>query len=162
MNSLWISLSLFFHLSLKKFCKQCQDLPKRSQQYRGKKRVNYKSRCWFSACFTSSLTQQETLQALMYLYSSVGGGNGNPLQYSCLENPMDQGAWWATIHGVAKSQTRLSGFCVCVCVCVCVSVLKYQQRFQLEINKWKIKNKYFCIRIVWIKHIYMSLLYLKI
>ena len=37
---------------------------------------------------------------------SPGEGNGNPLQCSCLENPMDQGAWWATIHGVAKSQTR--------------------------------------------------------
>ena len=36
-----------------------------------------------------------------------GEGNGNPLQYSCLENPMDRGAWWATVHGVAKSQTRL-------------------------------------------------------
>ena len=39
-----------------------------------------------------------------------GEGNGNPLQYSCLENPMDRGAWWATVHGVAKSQTRLSHF----------------------------------------------------
>ena len=37
-----------------------------------------------------------------------GGGNGNPLQYPSLGNPMDRGAWWATIHGVAKSQTRLS------------------------------------------------------
>ena len=36
---------------------------------------------------------------------SPGEGNGNPLQYSCLENPMDSGAWWATVHGVAKSQT---------------------------------------------------------
>ena len=34
-----------------------------------------------------------------------GGGHGNPLQYSCLENPMDRGAWWATVHGVAKSDT---------------------------------------------------------
>ena len=34
---------------------------------------------------------------------SPGEGNGNPLQYSCLENPMDEGAWWATVHGVAKS-----------------------------------------------------------
>ena len=36
---------------------------------------------------------------------SPGGGHGNPLQYSCLENPMDRGAWWATVHGVPKSQT---------------------------------------------------------
>ena len=41
---------------------------------------------------------------------SPGEGNGNPFQYSCLENPMDQGAWWATVHGVAKSRTRLSDF----------------------------------------------------
>ena len=38
---------------------------------------------------------------------SDGEGNGNPLQYSCLENPMGRGAWWAAVHGVAKSQTRL-------------------------------------------------------
>ena len=38
---------------------------------------------------------------------SPRGGNGNPLQYSCLENPVDRGAWWATIHGVTKSQTQL-------------------------------------------------------
>ena len=37
-------------------------------------------------------------------------GNGTPLQYSCLENPMDGGAWWAAVHGVARSQTRLSKF----------------------------------------------------
>ena len=36
---------------------------------------------------------------------SPGGGNGNPLQYSCLDNPMDRGTWQATVHGVAKSQT---------------------------------------------------------
>ena len=39
-----------------------------------------------------------------------GEGNGNPLQYSCLENSMDGGAWWATVHGVAKSWTRLIDF----------------------------------------------------
>ena len=38
---------------------------------------------------------------------SPGGGNGNPLQYSCLENPTDRGAWQATVHNVTKSQTRL-------------------------------------------------------
>ena len=41
---------------------------------------------------------------------SPGEGNGTPLQYSCLENPMDGGAWRATVHGVAKSRTRLSDF----------------------------------------------------
>ena len=41
---------------------------------------------------------------------SPGEGNGNPLQYSCLENPLDRGAWWATVHGVAKSQTWLSNW----------------------------------------------------
>ena len=39
---------------------------------------------------------------------SPGEGNGNPLQYSCLENAMDRGTWWATVHGVTKSWTRLS------------------------------------------------------
>ena len=42
--------------------------------------------------------------------TSPGGGNGNPHQYSCLENPMDGGAWWAAVHGVTKSRTRLSDF----------------------------------------------------
>ena len=41
---------------------------------------------------------------------SSGEGNGNPLQYSCLENPMDWGAWWAVVHGVTKSRTWLSDF----------------------------------------------------
>ena len=41
---------------------------------------------------------------------SPGEGNGNPLQYSCLENPMDAGAWWPTVHGVTKSRTQLSDF----------------------------------------------------
>ena len=39
---------------------------------------------------------------------SLGEGNGNPLQNSCLENPMDRGAWWATVHGVAKGWTQLN------------------------------------------------------
>ena len=41
---------------------------------------------------------------------SSGEGNGNPLQYSCLENPVDRGAWWATVHGVTKVKTRLSNW----------------------------------------------------
>ena len=39
---------------------------------------------------------------------SLGGGNGNPVQYSCLENSMDRGAWWATVYGVTKGQIQLS------------------------------------------------------
>ena len=56
----------------------------------------------------------KSFQSCLTLYDPIdcspGEGNGTPLQYSCLENPMDGGAWWAAVHGVAKSQTRLSGF----------------------------------------------------
>ena len=45
---------------------------------------------------------------------SLGGGNGNPLQYSCLENPKDRGAWWAIVHRVAKSQTEHTEWCSCI------------------------------------------------
>ena len=54
-----------------------------------------------------------TLLLLLSIYTTmykIGGGNGNPLQYSCLENPMDGGAWWAAVHDVTKSRTRLSDF----------------------------------------------------
>ena len=46
----------------------------------------------------------------LYLDASPGEGNGTPLQYSCLENPLGRGASWAAVHGVAKSWTRLSDF----------------------------------------------------
>ena len=46
----------------------------------------------------------------MSLKHDYGEGDGTPLQYSCLENPIDGGAWWAVVLGVAKSQTQLSGF----------------------------------------------------
>ena len=47
---------------------------------------------------------------LSSIFLPIGEGNGNPLQYFCLENPMDGGAWWAAVHGVARSRTRLSDF----------------------------------------------------
>ena len=53
---------------------------------------------------------QETLGSIPGSRRSPREGNGNPLQYSCLENSMDRGAWWAAIHWVTKSQTRLSDF----------------------------------------------------
>ena len=61
--------------------------------------------------FTSSVLISMAFATL--LGWSPGEGNGNPLQYSCLENPMDRGAWWATVYGVTKSWTWLSDFCVC-------------------------------------------------
>ena len=44
------------------------------------------------------------------MHACIGEGNGNPLQCSCLENPRDKGAWWAAVHGVAKSPAQLSDF----------------------------------------------------
>ena len=51
----------------------------------------------------------------MKLELYIGEGDGIPLQYFCLENPMDRGAWWATVHGVSKSRTRLSDFTFTFC-----------------------------------------------
>ena len=45
-----------------------------------------------------------------------GEGNGNPFQYSCLENPMDRGAWWAAVHRVAQSRTRLKRLSMHACI----------------------------------------------
>ena len=58
----------------------------------------------------ASACNAEDLGSIPGLARSPGEGNGNPLQHSCLENPMDRGAWWATVHGVAKSRTRMSNF----------------------------------------------------
>ena len=49
-------------------------------------------------------------QKLKGISLKEGEGSDTPLQYSCLENPMDRGAWWAVVHGVAKSWTRLNDF----------------------------------------------------
>ena len=54
--------------------------------------------------------QRPERPALTQFTLSSGESNGTPVQYSCLENPMDGGAWWAAVHGVAKSQTQLSDF----------------------------------------------------
>ena len=56
-----------------------------------------------------SLPKSDTTEQLHFNFSlsCTGGGNGNPLQCSCLENPRDGGAWWAAVYGVAQSQTRL-------------------------------------------------------
>ena len=58
--------------------------------------------------------ESDTTERLHFIMSSieilVGEGNGTPLQHSCLENPMEGGAWWAAVHGVAKGRTQLSHF----------------------------------------------------
>ena len=66
---------------------------------------------WTAACQVSlTLTISKSLPKFMSIALVIREGDGTPLQYSCLENPMDGGAWWAAVHGVAKSQTRLSDF----------------------------------------------------
>ena len=62
---------------------------------------------WLSICLQCRRPRFNTIPGLG---RPPGEGNGNPLQYSCLQNPMDGGAWEATIHGVAKSRTQLSDF----------------------------------------------------
>ena len=66
---------------------------------------------------------------------SPGEGNGNPLQYSCLEHPMDGGAWWAAVHGVIKSRTRLSDFTLYLPVKTIVIHRKFHRKdFREEIS----------------------------
>ena len=67
------------------------------------------------AIFESLLLEGLYIGDLLYgkftdTQATYGEGDGNPLQYSCLKNPMDGGAWWAAVHGVTKSRTRLSHF----------------------------------------------------
>ena len=52
----------------------------------------------------------QLIESCNVLRTELGGGNGTPLQYSCLENPTDRGAWLAAVHGVSKSRIRLSDF----------------------------------------------------
>ena len=67
-------------------------------------------KCVLAICLSSKsyLSGKETDTACRKLFLILTEGNGNPLQYSCLENSMDRGAWWAAVHGVAKSRTQLS------------------------------------------------------
>ena len=81
----------------------------------GKPKINEYFRQIFQKCslsFTFPATSSSFVSFNIYLnwYYLCGEGNGTPLQYSCLENPMDGGAWWAAVHGVTKSQTQLSDF----------------------------------------------------
>ena len=61
-----------------------------------------------SACNAGDVRDMSYTSSVAELGRSPGERNGNPLHYSCLENPMDRGAWWAVVHGVAKSWTQLN------------------------------------------------------
>src|SRR5574340_1212843 len=78
--------------------------------------------------------ESDTTERLHFHFSlsCIGGGNGNPLQYSCLENPRDREAWWAAVYGVAQSRTRLKR----LSSYTCNKQLKYENvkiiRFTME------------------------------
>ena len=68
-----------------------------------------------------------------HLKWSSGEGNGIPLQYFCLENPMDGGAWWAAVHGVSKSRIRLSDFTLALSTCVLGHVFRLLLHHQADL-----------------------------
>ena len=74
---------------------------------------------------------------LEFTKEEAGGGHSNPLQYSCLENPMDKGAWWAMVPRVAKSQTQLNNL-------ACMHTQgREPNRFDMIISLWKMRNHNF-------------------
>ena len=81
--------------------------------------------------------------------SCIGEGNGNPLQCSCLENPWDEGAWWAAVYGVAQSQTRLkrlssSMIILFKCFCNCLTVF-HSSCTILDFHQWCTSVQFFYI-----------------
>ena len=83
--------------------------------------------------------ESDTTERLHFHFSlsCIGGGNGNPLQCSCLENPRDRGAWWAAIYGVAQSRTRLKQ-------------LSSSSRFRGRKEHTKLLNSYFVINLLFL------------
>ena len=89
----------------------CYAFPRRRQWHPTPVLLPGKSHGWRSlvGCSPWGLEESDTTERLPFHFSlsCIGEGNGNPLQYSCLENPRDGGAWWAAVYGVTQSQTRL-------------------------------------------------------
>ena len=77
-------------------------------------RIYGKGHSWWLSSKQSACQAGDT-GLITGLGRSSGEGNRNPLQYSCLGNPMDRGAWQGTVHGVTKNQTRLSNKSVTIC-----------------------------------------------
>ena len=102
------------------------------------------------------LSSVEDLVLINYLPIEVG--NGNPLQYSCLENSMDRGAWWATVHGVTKSQTQLSNWalsmklslytckrhtnqiCRIIYICNNRNIYIFDEEVRLRVERWLVTD----------------------
>ena len=88
-----------------------QAADRRRQWHRTPVLLPGKSQGWRSlvGCSPWGRKELDTTERLPFHFSlsCIGEGNGNPLQYSCLENPRDRGAWWAAVYGVAQSQTRM-------------------------------------------------------
>ena len=89
-------------------------------------------------------TVQETQETRVWSLSGrfPGGGNGNQLQCSCLENSIDRGAWWATVHGVTKSQTWLNDW-------VCTHAHTHTQQINAVVKKWWLLKNLF-IWLPWV------------
>ena len=108
-------------------CTDCVQLPGLSPlQHKGRVLISFQDACFLHACAVSKVfsggsvvknppASARAIGLVPGLGGFPGGRNGNPRQYSCLENPMDRGAWWATVHGVAKSQTWLSEHACTLC-----------------------------------------------
>ena len=94
------------------------------------------------------------------LLSCIGEGNGNPLQYSCLENPRDGGAWWAAAHGVTQSRTRLkrlsssSSIMTAIywnteCLCCDRNTVVVMLSFQVASQQWQVSLRLLCTLNYW-------------
>ena len=88
--------------------------------------------------------ESDTTERLHFHFSPlcIGKGNGNPLQYSCLENPRDSGAWWAAVYGVAQSWTRLKRLSSSSSSSVCIYI--HTQRFFSILGHYKILSVILC------------------
>ena len=71
---------------------------------------------------------------------SSGEGNGNPLQYSSLRNPIDRGAWWATVHGVTKESDTTATKQMCTCVCMNIHTHTHTHKCISQREYMRVKN----------------------